>query len=409
MNRTRISLIAVLAVALLLRAGFTVLFPEQRVDESQYLDEVAPGVLFEEKSGSPPHYASVQGVVAFNTYGVTPGIRGYAGPIRLLLALDPQGRIAGIRILEHEETPNYVHAMETPSYLQQFLGKSVNDPFVPDRDIDGVSRATVSVKALADTVRESSREVASRVMGIEVRGAEGGQVVGVKWIAYAVLLLAALVIYFVTRRRRLPDAVRDVVLVLGIFVVGVWLSTPFSIIHVFNLLLARFSTDPLWLAIVPGTIATIALAGRFYCGWLCPFGAISEFLGRLRMRKWSVPTELDDRWRNVKYYLLALAVLVAIPIGKTGFANYETYVTLFSLHGTYIMWVVIALNLIANLRVKRFWCRFLCPVGALAGLASRKDIRYVSSPDCPMANKPVPLIAECIRCNRCYAAAGKRG
>jgi polyferredoxin len=96
-------------------------------------------------------------------------------------------------------------------------------------------------------------------------------------------------------------------------------------------------------------------------------------------------------------------MLAALISGRTGFANYEAYVTLFSLHGTYFMWAVVAVSLIANLRVKRFWCRFLCPVAALAGAASRKNRKYVSSRDCPMANKPGPLIAECIRCNRCYA------
>jgi uncharacterized protein with FMN-binding domain len=407
MKRIRIFLITALALSLLIGAGVKVLFPEKRVDESLYLGEVAPGMLFSDKSGSPPHYSSEQGVVAFNTYDVRPDIRGYAGPIKVLVALDGEGRITGIRILEHKETPNYVHSMEAPSYLEQFLGKSIEDPFEPDRDIDGISRATVSVRALADTVRESSRQVASQAMGLEVRGGGRRVAASLKWIAYAVLLAAALAVYYVTRRRRMHDAVRDAMMVLGVLVVGVLLSTPFSIIHVFNLVLGRFSTDMLWLVIVPGTIATIVIAGRFYCGWLCPFGAISEFLGRLPTRKWRVPIRLDDRWRNVKYYLLALAMMAALATGRTDFGNYETYVTLFSLHGTYIMWAVVAVCLLANLRVKRFWCRFLCPVAALSGAASRADEKYVSSRDCPMANKPGPLIAECIRCNRCYRG-GKR-
>ncbi len=408
MKRIRILLIAALALSVIFRAGLTVLFPEERVDESLYLEEVAPGVLFTEKSGKPPHYFSPVGTVAFNTYDVVPGIRGYAGPIKILLALDKHGTIIGIRILEHKETPNYVHAMETPGFLEQFLGKSLNDPFELDRDIDGISRATVSVRALADTVRESSRKVASSALAVEVKGTEERRAANLKWIAYASLFVLALAAYYASRRRRLPNVLRDIILVAGIFVVGVWLSTPFSILHVLNAALKRFSTDMLWLVVVGSTVFSILIAGRFYCGWLCPFGALSEFISRVPTGKWRVPVDIDDKWRNAKYFLLALVVLVVIPTGRTGFGNFETYVTLFSLHGTYLMWAVVVVSLLASLRVRRFWCRFLCPVAALTGVLSRKDSRYVSSPDCPMANKPGPLIAECVRCNRCYTGARKK-
>ncbi len=405
MRRIRILLIAALALSFALSYGLGVLFPKERVDESLYLDEVAPGAGFGGKSGVPLHYSSPQGVVAFNTYDVAPEIRGYAGPIRVLLALDRDGRIIGIRLLEHEETPNYVHSMETPAFLEQFLGKTVNDPFEVDRDIDGISRATVSVKALADTVRESSRAVASSAMGLEVRASGDERAASFKWVAFAAVFAAALALYFLFRGRKLPDMFRDAALVLGLLVIGVWLSAPFSIIHVFNVLLGRISGDALWLAVVVGTVASVAVAGRFYCGWLCPFGAIAEFIGRLPARKWEVDIELDDRWRNAKYVILALAAIAVISTGKTGFGNFETYVTLFSLHGSVIMWALVAFTLLANLRVKRFWCRFLCPVAAFTGALSRTDKGYVSSPSCPMANRPGPLTSECIRCNRCYTGA----
>jgi polyferredoxin len=149
------------------------------------------------------------------------------------------------------------------------------------------------------------------------------------------------------------------------------------------------------------TLMSIALAGRFYCGWLCPFGALSEFLSRLPLQKWSLPREVDDGWRNVKYLLFGLVAVVVLLSGKVAFGNFETYVTLFSFHGTAFTWAIVVVALLANLRVRRFWCRYLCPVAALAGLFSRKDPIYVSTGDCPMANRHAPLNSECIRCNRC--------
>lgn len=392
-------LLTVLFVAVL--AGYG-LRKDRAVDESLFLQEVASDVEFTSKGGSPPHYRSEEGTVAFNSYDITPSIRGYAGPIKLLLALDAGGKVTGIKILEHRETPNYVHRMETPEFLGQFIGKSVNDPFEVDRDIDGISRATASVKALASTVRESSREVASEVMAIEVKGQKTEKRLNPGWGVYLLFFSLSFAAYLVTRKSRNFLRIRDLVLILSIPVVGLWLSSSFSVLHVFNILLMRLSADVLWYAVVISVALSIVVAGRFYCGWLCPFGALSEFIGRLPVRKWDIPAGLDDRWRNLKYILLGLAAAVVIPSGRIGVGNYETYVTLFSFHGSAFIWALVVVSLVANLRVPRFWCRYLCPVAALTGVLSRKDSGYVSGKDCPMANKPMPLISECIRCNRCY-------
>ena len=59
--------------------------------------------------------------------------------------------------------------MEMPAYLSRFLGKGVTDPFEVDKDIDSITRATVSVEALARTVKESSRRIAADALGITVK------------------------------------------------------------------------------------------------------------------------------------------------------------------------------------------------------------------------------------------------
>jgi len=398
MKGVRVSLLIVFLVSL---SGGYLLSPEKKVDESLYLREVAPETEFLPKKGA--YYPSEEGVIAFNTYDITPEIKGYAGPIKFLIALGPDGKIRGIRLLEHKETPNYVHRMETPGFLSQFLGKGVNDPFLVDRDIDGISRATVSVEALAKTVRESSKK-AGRDMGLAVIGKDGGSAAphigGAA--AYLGLFAFALTGYFITRKSKRQLRLRDISLLLSIAVLGLWLSAPFSILHVFNLLLGRSSADPLLYALIASTALSIIAAGRFYCGWLCPFGAISEVAGRLPIRKWQVAYETDDRWRNAKYLLFGAAVAVVFLTRKTGFGNFETYVTLFSRSGNALTWSLVGVSLILSLRVERFWCRYLCPVAALTGALSRKTKGYPSRHDCPMANKPDPSISECIRCNRCY-------
>lgn len=399
MNKVRLIVLLITIASLI--TGFFV-FPETKVDERPYLREIAGDIKFGEKKGDPPHYASDSGIIAFNTYDIVPSISGYAGPIKLLLALNKEGEIAGIKILEHRETRNYVHYMVTREYLRQFLGKSVHDPIEIDRDIDAISRATESVEALTKTVRESSRKVAYQVYSLKIKGAEREKRFGVGWILYIVLFGASLLFYFVTRKSKGLLKARDISLILCIIITGVYLATPFSILHIFNLILLRLSSSVLLYVIVGSTILSIVLAGRFYCGWLCPFGAVAEFIGRISSDKWEISAGADDRWRRVKYVLLCLIVMVVFVSRQSAYGNYETYVTLFSFHGSVLAWSLVALMLIVNLRVERFWCRYLCPVAALTGLLSRKDSGYVSRKDCPMSNKHNPHISECIRCNRCY-------
>jgi electron transport complex protein RnfG len=89
---------------------------------------------------------------------------GYAGPIRLLVALDSAGRVLGVRVLEHHETPGIGDRIETgrSSWIQQFVGRTLGDS--PDArwalsrdggDYDQLSGATVTSRAVTVAVRDA--------------------------------------------------------------------------------------------------------------------------------------------------------------------------------------------------------------------------------------------------------------
>lgn len=403
--RNKVKLILLLVAVLSLMAGYFLrnVLSRRVADEAAILREIAPSDMFSAKAGFPPHYTSKYGIVAFNTYDVAPSIRGYAGPIKLLLALNPDGHITGIKILEHRETKNYIHYLETPGYLSRFIGKLVTDPFEVGQDIDGITRATVSVEALAKTVKTSSRAVATDILGMNIKADEKKAQYDVMGIAAALLFTVSFAAYRITRKTRKIPWLRDISLAAGILLFGILASSPFSILQIFNLVLLRPSSTFLWYVVVAGTLLSVALAGRFYCGWLCPFGALSEFIGRLPFVKWAVPAETDDAWRRLKYILFGIALAVVFLSWRVDYGSYEPYVTLFSLHGNVFTWSLVVIMLLANLKVRRFWCRYACPVAAFTGLLSLDSKGYPSSADCPMSNRPMPLISECIRCNRCYA------
>ena len=187
------------------------------------------------------------------------------------------------------------------------------------------------------------------------------------------------------------------------------------------------------------TLILTIIAGRAWCGWLCPLGTLLDWVPAHK----PAPKEEDPdrRWRSVKYFLLGLIllsavmgnlslifldpitliyrtaavagwpalvaiitgaerVLVGLPVpGLLDIIvtadNYlrstilPMYQPVYSLGGltALLFGVVLALNAVRS----RFWCRYLCPLGALLGLVSKVSwLRRVTNDRC----------IECARCAR---------
>jgi electron transport complex protein RnfG len=88
---------------------------------------------------------------------------GYSGSIRLLVAVDPNGRLLGVRVLEHRETPGIGDAIDErkSGWIRAFTGRSLTDP-PADRwrvrkdggDFDQFTGATVTPRAVVQAVRD---------------------------------------------------------------------------------------------------------------------------------------------------------------------------------------------------------------------------------------------------------------
>jgi len=100
---------------------------------------------------------------AGNTLGVMGTIRqkGYGSLITYNLAVDKDGKILGLRIVSHTETPGIGDIITRESFLNQFLDKSHQDPLQPGDDVDLVSGATVSTGAVIGSVRRSVSHIAT--------------------------------------------------------------------------------------------------------------------------------------------------------------------------------------------------------------------------------------------------------
>jgi electron transport complex protein RnfG len=84
-------------------------------------------------------------------------VRGYAGEIRLLVGIDEKGKISGLKVLSHQETPGLGANIVQPRFLDQFKGKTAADKLEAKQDIDAISGATISSRAVCSGVRQAVR------------------------------------------------------------------------------------------------------------------------------------------------------------------------------------------------------------------------------------------------------------
>ncbi len=403
---------------------------EENVEaELRSLKTVMPEAqLFSEKGGSPPHYRAYRSGeegrpigFCFTTTDVVPEIVGYAGPIKLMVGMDGSGVITGVEIIEHNETPSYIKGIHEPWFTDQFEGKSVTEPFRIGEDLDGITRATVTVEAIYSSVRDGGRRVAKEVLGLEIPGSAGASALPWVDLVFLTVIAGLGTIGFVTSRRLL----RYVTLVLVAILLGFLRSTFLSAVNLSNSLLLRFppfKNNVLWWMLVGVVGVTTLLFGRVYCGWLCPFGAVEEFLGRLRRPKLRISESTDPRARALKYWVLWGVLILSLLLGSSALTNYEPFATLFNLAGRSINWILVAVVLGCALVMFRFWCRYFCPVGAILALVSRVSLLKLRAkeacPECRICVDVCPVGAivregkqgvridagECIQCNECVVA-----
>ena len=84
--------------------------------------------------------------------------RGYAGSIKILLAINSEGKVINFQILKHSETPGLGAKINDPSFLAQFSGKKDKEILLskdsPLGQIEAITSATISSRAVVEAIDE---------------------------------------------------------------------------------------------------------------------------------------------------------------------------------------------------------------------------------------------------------------
>ena len=204
-------------------------------------------------------------------------------------------------------------------------------------------------------------------------------------------------------------------------------------------LTGKFDTiHPAGLVIFMAILTVALLARKGFCGWMCPVGFMSNLVQRLGVR-WkinrSVPCWLDYALTSLKYFLLAFFLyIICWKMDLEAITSFlqtpynlaaDTKMLQFFLAPSSLTLGVLLFLMFISFVIPNFWCRYLCPYGALLGIlaffspfqVNRNQDKCIGCKRCDrkcpggikVSRKETVRSPECTGCLECVAVCPKDG
>lgn len=364
---------------------------------------------------------------------------GFAGPIGVLVYINTTGTIEGARLwsimdyetVQVEGSYSWYTSPVLHAYLDSFVNRSVFQPLQVGKDVQGITGATYTSTGVASGIRVGGRAVVEDFQ--HSTGQPGpGQISlliaalgsmdprsALIIVLFLGLFAGALLSFWVGR-----DWAKYTVLIASIVFLGLYAGKMVSIGDFPIFLTGYFpllSINPFWYLLYGGVLLTSLMWGRIYCGYLCPFGAVTELLNVISPIKLRMPQAIHRRLVYVKYIILVITVVLTFAIVRgiatgSSFFDVEPFSTLFFSAGGAVAFGFLGAVLVASALFSRFYCGYICPAGAALAILGRLRIREIRRwPECEackICERGCPTGAishgkvsafECMNCRKCEA------
>lgn len=241
------------------------------------------------------------------------------------------------------------------------------------------------------------------------------------------------------------DLIRTVVqIIFFVLLPGLFISIYTSIKSIFMSIVHQTSSFE---ALLPDLLLVAAVVplnmvlGRFFCGWMCAFGGLQDWLfalsRKVKKRQLRVSEKADFWLKGIKYAILGAAVvfiwtlqIVALPAGYNPWDVFGMLVSFSNMPNLGMIvtdflpaTIILSALIVGSFFIERFFCRYFCPLGAFFSLVSRLRplVIHKERSNCgpcrlctakcsvgiPLYSKDVIRSGECINCFKCVEACPK--
>ena len=148
-------------------------------------------------------------------------------------------------------------------------------------------------------------------------------------------------------------------------------------------------------------IFTTIILGRFFCGWICTFGAYNDLIHYISKKvfkvKFKINPKVDAILKYTKYLILVFIAAISWTIGSTileGTSPWDAFAQITDISNVLstltIGFILLLLITVGAFFIERFFCRYLCPLGAIFTIISKISIFKF--------NKPNDKCGKCMAC-----------
>ncbi len=290
---------------------------------------------------------------------------GYGGPLLMAVAVDQAGKISDLAVVNSKETPSYLEKVLDSKFLERIIGKSYDEDYQLGREIDGITSATYSSRAILKASKKGNRYIAGKLLGFDIPKESASSIqFGVAEFALVLLFTMG---YIAQRKTfKYTKTVRWGTMLTGLLVIGFYFNQPFTLSMVNQLLLGYL--PPLhshlyWYVLLGGIFLALTVDNKDpYCSWFCPFGAAQECLGLVGAAKHRSVGKLKNVFKWTLRTITLFAIVVALLLRNPGVTSYEVFGTLFKLTGSNLQFALLGIVLVSSVFIKRPWCNYLCPL-----------------------------------------------
>lgn len=305
---------------------------------------------------------SPDGTILINTTSLTKKIIGYGGPTPVEIKLT-DGKITKIRVLQNQESPEYLGAVINSTLLDTYYGHTLQE--AAGIHPDAVSGATYSSNAITNNIRAGVEYALQEgEVGNKEPAKTGGQKIDYKFILTLLIILSGAVVPLFIRNK----FYRYVQLILDVIILGFWGGTFIC----YSLMVSYLTNGITQVVMIPVVIMLVTafiypLFGKadHYCNWICPYGAIQDLAGKCFSKKLKIPGKVLrclTIFRETLWFALMWLLWTGVWFDWMG---YEPFAAFFFIEASPVVLGIAGGFLLLSFFVDRPYCRFVCPTGSL--------------------------------------------